>query len=384
MKLIVFVSLTRRWIILLAVCAGSSFAAERWNPIAIVAQSKISTTGGLILVPASVNGKSTQFILDTGSAYTVIDKSLVRGLIPTERVLLRTMGFSTTTDVCKSPPLEIAGTKCDWIAEVPSINMAAIREQLGAEVYGVVGMNFLCQYVVHLDFDHGTLLLSEATDVGIVPPGIKLPLRRDLSMSPVVEVNMSNTTPREQFVIDTGLYDFGRISSSLANSLRAADAAHDSDRRILATSIDGRARELTGIRCKAFAIGQYKHFNNDFYVDQYNLLGLHWLVKYRTTFDFPRNCLYLQPGDKISLRDRSDGVGFSHQGDNVIADVERGSLAEQAGLQKGDVLTSINGKAVGAWSHLELMNLFSFPTQDDIKIDVRRGNVTITARIPGG
>jgi regulator of sigma E protease len=63
----------------------------------------------------------------------------------------------------------------------------------------------------------------------------------------------------------------------------------------------------------------------------------------------------------------------------LIGGVEAGSSAAQAGLQRGDRIVAVNGKAVDNWQEV-LMDLLSSP-QRPVRLSVARGRQTFTAAV---
>lgn len=120
--------------------------------------------GAALLVPVFINGEGPfQFVLDTGATFTCVDQSLTRQLSLAEA--RGVMGAGAT----------VGGSGRMRILQVDSVRVGAARamdllvceldlqhtSQIGVEIQGLVGLNFLKLYRVTLDFDRNILLLQD-------------------------------------------------------------------------------------------------------------------------------------------------------------------------------------------------------------------------------
>jgi serine protease Do len=69
----------------------------------------------------------------------------------------------------------------------------------------------------------------------------------------------------------------------------------------------------------------------------------------------------------------ASGLGLPQDWGVVVADVAPGGPADQAGLQAGDIVLSLNGRTVENARQLEV-NLYRFPVGDKVTLEVRRGD----------
>ena len=114
--------------------------------------------GGVLLVPARVNGQDFDFLLDTGSAFTGLSRATVTalGLAPkpgaTRRIALANGGVAMLPMVVL-PELRVGGHAAS--------NLAAMVLDLTEELRfrGILVMDFLGRFRVTIEPDTATLVL---------------------------------------------------------------------------------------------------------------------------------------------------------------------------------------------------------------------------------
>lgn len=120
--------------------------------------------GAALIVPVFVNGQGPfQFVLDTGATFTCVDQSIARQLsLPEARGVL-------------GAGASIEGSGQMRIIELDSIRVGSARaddllgceldlqhtSQVGLEIDGLLGLNFLKSFRMTLDFGRNVLLLQE-------------------------------------------------------------------------------------------------------------------------------------------------------------------------------------------------------------------------------
>ena len=83
---------------------------------------------------------------------------------------------------------------------VLGVDLKKIREVSGLPIEGVLGMDFLSRYIVHIDFDRGKLLLLKSVPKDA---GETLPLVSEDGKIPEIDVWVS-IERKIRFTIDTG------------------------------------------------------------------------------------------------------------------------------------------------------------------------------------
>jgi predicted aspartyl protease len=116
-----------------------------------------------LLVPVHVNGKGPfDFVLDTGATLTCIDAALLAqlGLEPDAGRLGRGLDATRrgSVQLISIDSLRVGSAQATRLGGCV-LDLAHIQEA-GLEVHGLLGLNFLKEFQVRLDFERETLRLS--------------------------------------------------------------------------------------------------------------------------------------------------------------------------------------------------------------------------------
>jgi Aspartyl protease/PDZ domain len=134
-----------------------------------------------------------------------------------------------------------------------------------------------------------------------------------------------------------------------------------------------------------FSIQQKGYFANPFIAA--NIGGGVWR-RFSVTFDYPHQVMTLAQNGFFAQPDTYDRSGaflIVPAGQPTIADVRPGTPAADAGLMRGDVLISINGKSAGGMDLAQIRSVFSEATGTIVHLVVQgktgtQRNVTLTLR----
>ena len=125
--------------------------------------------GAALLVPVFINGQGPfRFVLDTGATFTCVDQALAARLSLQEAQGV--LGAGATA----------GGAGQMRIVEIDSVRVGSARAeellgceldlqhtaQVGIEIEGLLGLNFLRAFRVTLDFDRNVLLLQDPSESG--------------------------------------------------------------------------------------------------------------------------------------------------------------------------------------------------------------------------
>ena len=323
-------------------------AADAPTPEDVIERFRLADDGPLLLVPVRFAGKSLLFALDTGSSNGVFDSSLAPHLgdqVGTQN--LRTTDGVTRVPVYRSPNVELGGLSLRTGEPVVATDLRGMREGLGVEVYGLIGMDFLGRHVFKVDPDRGEVvfLRSSGTD-----PGRRMAVTLEDKV-PHIRVQLSGLAEPQSFLVDTGCAPGGGTGLLQADTfealvgqsrLRPIDTA-------LAGSLSGQSLRRRGRVAEAELAG-FRHADLIFSTSQRNVLGLNYLSRYVATFDFPSGAIYLKKGDRIDQPDTHDLSGLSvvrAGGRTVVVAVDDGTPAARAGIHPGDVIRKVNGAEAG-------------------------------------
>jgi predicted aspartyl protease len=156
-------------VVLTAVLASCVQGAAQ-RPAAVVGEGEIpfklaGRGGAALLVPVYVNGTGPyRFVLDTGATLTCLDRSLAERLELPKPVGM--IGYGATLGESGTVGLHRVDTINVGDATVSRLTTCAVdlqrMKQLGLEADGLLGLNFLKEFTVTLDFQRNVLTLTAA------------------------------------------------------------------------------------------------------------------------------------------------------------------------------------------------------------------------------
>jgi hypothetical protein len=342
----------------------------------------ISTEDGdPLIVPVTIQGKQYPFVVDTGARYTIYDQSL-RPLMGEH---LATGQASTPIGAieveARRPPAASLGG-----LPLPSqvcyvYDLRRIREVTGLEIAGILGMDFLQEYVLEIDFDRGELAVGPSPSRRPVP-SVPLVLRANRSS---FELSLLNKT--EEFAIDTGYGGHGSICLRAPLYAALVEAGRIHETVLNTTTVDlGKAvtKNKEGGWLASLSVGKHKLRDLGTSAEPAsNMVGLGFLRRFRVTLDFPEGKLYLEPGKRIDQPDRTNHSGLllmRRGGATVIEAVRADGPGAKSGLRARDVLIELNGARADQAPLSKLYNQLSTPGAT-VRARVRRGDREIEATL---
>jgi len=114
-------------------------------------------------------------------------------------------------------------------------------------------------------------------------------------------------------------------------------------------------------------------------------IGQQIVGKFKLLFDYKHQRIIFEPNDSFNESfDRAfSGLSIVAEGKDYrtfrIADVLENSPGSDAGLQKDDTITAIDGKTVAALSLTRMLELFERPVA--YQLTIRRGSQTLQAKL---
>lgn len=124
----------------------------------VLAEFEVAKDGDALILPVTIQGNSHSFIVDTGTTRNVFSKKL-RGTLGSfrEKVPVRTFGSSTNVEMYESPECYVGSFPVHSPNTVMCVDLQAMAEAIGIEIHGILGLDFLKQHRIEVDFDSGKL-----------------------------------------------------------------------------------------------------------------------------------------------------------------------------------------------------------------------------------
>ena len=333
-----------------AACAAPPAIRSAW-----LHESKIATDGDLLLIDVKRGERTYRFVVDTGASDTVIDSVTFKDMLSDDTTKLSfdiARGGVQVQKIRNTNDFFVGGSLPIRSSHLHSLNMGQFSALHGAKLDGIVGCDFLSDYCVQFDFDAASLRIGKRNPMAETD---RYPISWDQGRRPFVSVTKMMPPPdvgkSRLFLIDTGA--FGAHALCLEPKLFQSAL----EQRMLSLEGNIPGVDVTG-RNQA-RLGQLQGFvlwskePHEFRVVENraadtNLLALQFLRQFNFVIDFPNSQICVQDRkDKVQFSDWKDKSGLRllrYATDLIVDEARPQSPASLAGIQKGDVVESVNGK----------------------------------------
>ena len=300
-----------------------------------------------------------QFIVDTGASVNVIDVTLAEryGFEVIGETEIGAPGGPQIAAGIVRIPLFSVGDVTVVNAEFVTMDIAGFT---GGTTTGVLGTGLFGDYLLTFDRGAGQIILSRAAlsadDAGVLPydsADSQIGIDILVAGSPLVAH------------VDTGSMGRFMLPGEMLASLPVSEAQSSGQARLVGGSREIKTATLDG--AIQFAGLQFENPEIAFMTPSSGTgnIGSGVMFDYVVSIDQQNHLISFEEsaaGEAITAKKpRRLGVRFEGApGGSVltIASVGSGSLAEQAGLQSGDVLLTLNGKPTEQYDRAELGALF--------------------------
>jgi hypothetical protein len=363
----------------------------------VLASFDIPKHGDLLVVPVTTGNETYKFGVDTGASRTVFDTSLRKHMGEPGEKLTGHSSLDKTLEVeTRYPPDAKLGElhldpSCDMDSgmqlfglidiqvqhrvPVPLMDFSALRKLIGYDVRGIIGMDFLRQHVVRIDFETGKLWFLKAA-MDRTEPCEKIAW--DKNGLPTVEVQVVDRAPAP-FLIDTGHGGgamAGTVERRLFQGLVQSKMISDVEDGQPANDFTGNKTTTQSGALRSVEVGTFKHDDLLFTTGDRSILGLGYWSRYVVTFDFPNSVIYLTPVPHYRTRVQrhcSSGVSFVGAGGSIVVDtVKQGTAAAKAGVKAGDIVLAIENQSMKGASVFEAYEAIE-SAGDRLSLTIKRG-----------
>lgn len=351
-----------------------------------------------IMLKAKVNGNPITFVLDTGDQVAIVDLDLARRMNLALSGAVRVGGAGAA--ISSGAMVQNATFTIDGLEGFSQpVRMAlplgkALSPRAGRDFEGIIGQEFIQQFVVEIDYQAQVLKLHDKDKFVYNGAGESVPIRL-VHGHPVLEAEVTPAGSSERlkgkFVFDIG--------ASLALALYSPFVAQN---RLLGPEVKtirslggaGAGGETTGQigRVTELKIGNYTIkspitlFSQDkagaFASDQLaGNIGARVANKFRLFLDYDRKRIIFEPNSTFAAAydHAQSGISVVAEGGDYrvfrIRAVLENSPASEAGLLKDDIITGVNNQAAAELTLSKLNELFECPVP--YKLTIRRGDRTL-------
>ena len=196
-----------------------------------------------LLIPVWFEGHEFLFILDTGCTSNVVDPLLKSALVPTGEML--PMNGKGAFAVYRSPTLALGKARIPIEGRAIMSDLVKIREFVGRDVRGILGMQFLRRHVLQIDYDTGRVAFLR-TSKGMAGQRISIYFTHDGRPAVTLELPVAGNAP---FVLDTGMggWSNGALGTSAFDELAKGSQISVLEGTSRSISFDGEFYHRTGI-----------------------------------------------------------------------------------------------------------------------------------------
>ncbi len=348
-----------------------------------------------IYVHVMLDGKGPYtFVFDTGGAF-IVTPEVAAALRERSTGGVNLMGVGANTEAAQFTHVNSIGIGNATIRDqdfvvLPIGTGFGIAE--GTKIDGMFGPDIPDRFLTSIDYAGQTLTLS--LPGGAAPRGTSVPFYFDATI-PRVPITVDGIKADAE--LDTGnrgALDF--FSPYLATHSALARDATTAD-GVTGFGVGGPSLGKLG-RVRTLRVGSFTMHgvvtgfstqSTGAFADPYtpaNIGGGVW-NRFTLTLDYPHQRIYLAPNARYGTPfayDRSGLFIINYHGGVMVLDARAGTPAAVAGLHKGDMLISVDGKSASSYTLPQLRTLFSGPAGTAFSLQVRSGStersVTLTLR----
>ncbi len=350
----------------------------------------------LVIIPITLNDQITlRFILDTGVQNAILTEkgyADLLGLHYDRKINLAGPGAidSVNALVVKDIKLNLPGIVGEHqsllVLEKDYLNL---RNNLGAEVYGIIGYGIFSRFVVEINYDENKLIFYEPHYFTPKKYYKVLPLSIE-GTKPYIQVPITQTNGKKvntKLMVDTGASHAVLLEEGTDPDLVLPEKVlRTSLGRGLGGEIAGDVGRLKTIKLDKFVFkdvlasypedGAYKRKSDD---GRNGTLGGEILTRFNPVIDYFENKLYLRKSEEHRKTFEHDmsGLEFTAVGKELdqilVTKVRPDTPSFRVGMKKGDLITHVNGNRVGSTNFNFINTLFRLKPGKKVKLKVLRG-----------
>lgn len=332
-------------------------------------QIPIEVHNNLVVVPVVLNGAlPLKFILDTGVRTTILTQKTftdILNLTYARKYTISGPGGIKVVDayVTNNVSLELPGVQGRGHAMlVLAEDYLELRNYLGTDVHGILGYELFSRFIVQIDYEKKllTLMLPKRFKPGrkFRSAAIRIEDTKPYLTTPIVLSDGTQLTAK--LLVDSGASHGLMLEPSSDERIHVPDHVVSSViGRGLGGEIFGKVGRINTLQLGKFelknVIANFPDPNSYFdslkmgMTERNGAIGGEVLSRFTVIFDFPKEQIYLKKNSsfKKAFHYNLSGVTVKAKGARLnvfeITDVRKESVADKAGVQKGDVLVSVNG-----------------------------------------
>jgi Aspartyl protease/PDZ domain len=350
----------------------------------------------LIVLKVSVNSsRPLHFIFDTGASISVIDPQTAKslGLRAKGKLNLDATGGSVQSGLIGPVSLSLAGVTV-FRQTLATIDLDVFAPLFGYKIDGIIGHDFINNFVVELDYAAGLMSLYETGSYKYSGAGESIPIEL-VEKTPFARgrIVLNGREPVEgKFEVDTGGTGILNLNTPFINKHRMLETLTTHAQSKLggaggsadAVKAHVPTVELGSLVVKnplvVFAQGTEGSEGSAEYDGE---LGAGFFSQFKTILDYSRSRIILERNQSVSTAKDLSGLDIVAEPPRfrtyVVNGVAADSPAAAVGVQEEDTIVTVDGQVTTRLTLRELRRLFMQPGER--VLSVRRGSKTIRLRL---
>jgi len=358
-----------------------------------------------IMVKVKVNNsRPLSFVLDTGDRVGVIDAEVAKRLGLTLEGQVRVGGAGAETlsaSMVKDGNWTLPGLEGFSQPLTLAMPLGRLAARFGHDFDGIIGSDFIRQFVIEVDYQNRLLKIHDKDKFTYSGTGESIPIQLNGQGFPLLdaEVTPVGSDPiKGKFVLDLGSSGSLVLMSPVVSE---HNLLGNGLKTIQALGVGGAGGKSTGQigRVQSLQIGKFKVPNTLtlFSEDQSGAMATRALIgnigqqiasKFKIFLDYSHQRIFLEPNSTFAEPMDRVGSGMVLIADGQdhttirVTDILEKSPASEAGVQKDDIIVSVDGKATSELNLTRLSEMFEQPQSR--KLSIKRGEqaleITLTPR----
>jgi hypothetical protein len=370
-------------------------ASSANSPVAVIPFELV--TRHVMLNVKVNNSRPLSFMFDTGNKFAIIDVDRAKELGLKLQGDIKVVGGGSqpiTGSFVQDSSFAIPGLDGFSQPVALAIPLANLAARFGHDFDGIIGGDFISQYVVELDYQAREIKLYDKDKFTYSGPGEIIPAQLNAAghLTVDAEVTPIGSDPiKGTFVLDVGSGEALELNSPFVAEQHLLERGL---KTIKGLGRAGAGGEITGQlgRVSELKIGKFKISQPLTFFSQATAgasassavignIGGQILSRFKMLLDYSNNRIILEAGTTLKKPFDNASGGFSLEAAGKdyrtfrIIHVLENSPASEAGLQKDDVVTGVDGKPAAEFTLTKLIETFEHPVAH--KLALRRGEQTL-------
>lgn len=356
----------------------------------------IELANDLIVLKVRVNSsRPLHFIFDTGASVSVIDPQSAKALRlrAKGKLNLDATGGSVKSELVGPVSLAVAGVTV-FKQTLATIDLDAFAPLFGYKIDGIIGHDFINNFVVEIDFAAGLMTLHETASYKYAGAGQSIPIEL-VEKTPFVRVRIvlnGREAIEGKFEVDSGATGTLNLHTPFVNKHKLLETLTTHTQSKLGGA--GGLAQAVKAYVPSVALGSLVVKNplvvfaqgtegSEGSAEYDGELGAGFFSQFKTILDYSRSQIILERNQSVSTTRDLSGLDIVAEPPRfrtyVVNGVAADSPAAAVGMQEEDTIVAVDGQSTARLTLRELRRLFTHAGER--VVSVRRGSKTIRLRM---